>query len=286
MLVGMLLFTINDAIGKWLITDYSVGQVMAVRSFAVLLILIPYLWYKGFLKDVLNVQRPYLQLLRVTFVIAEVALFYLSVRHLPLADVFMFYLASPIFVTALSVVILREQVGLLRWLAVAAGFIGVTLIFPPSSAALTLPALYALAGSLSLAVMIIMARTLRDVGGFSLITYQTLSVAVAGAVTLPFDWVTPDLVDLTLLCLLGIIATVAHFMLITAVSIAPANVVAPYQYTSIIWAMALGYMVWGDVPTSQALMGASLVIGAGLFILYRERKLQKVGTEITTDEVL
>lgn len=286
MLVGMLLFTINDAIGKWLITDYSVGQVMAVRSFAVLLILIPYLWYKGFLKDVLNVQRPYLQLLRVTFVIAEVALFYLSVRHLPLADVFMFYLASPIFVTALSVVILREQVGLLRWLAVVAGFIGVTLIFPPSSAALTLPALYALAGSLCLAVMIIMARTLRDVGGFSLITYQTLAVAVAGAVTLPFDWVTPDLVDLTLLCLLGIIATVAHFMLITAVSIAPANVVAPYQYTSIIWAMALGYMVWGDVPTTQALMGASLVIGAGLFILYRERKLQKVGTEITTDEVL
>lgn len=286
MLVGMLLFTINDAIGKWLITDYSVGQVMAVRSFAVLLILIPYLWYKGFLKDVLNVQRPYLQLLRVTFVIAEVALFYLSVRHLPLADVFMFYLASPIFVTALSVVILREQVGLLRWLAVLAGFIGVTLIFPPSSAALTLPALYALAGSLCLAVMIIMARTLRDVGGFSLITYQTLAVAVAGAVTLPFDWVTPDLVDLTLLCLLGIIATVAHFMLITAVSIAPANVVAPYQYTSIIWAMALGYMVWGDVPTSQALMGASLVIGAGLFILYRERKLLKVGTEITTDEVI
>lgn len=286
MLVGMLLFTINDAIGKWLITDYSVGQVMAVRSFAVLLILIPYLWYKGFLKDVLNVQRPYLQLLRVTFVIAEVALFYLSVRHLPLADVFMFYLASPIFVTALSVVILREQVGLLRWLAVVAGFIGVTLIFPPSSAALTLPALYALAGSLCLAVMIIMARTLRDVGGFSLITYQTLAVAVAGAVTLPFDWVTPDLVDLTLLCLLGIIATVAHFMLITAVSIAPANVVAPYQYTSIIWAMALSYMVWGDVPTTQALMGASLVIGAGLFILYRERKLQKVGTEITTDEVL
>lgn len=286
MLVGMLLFTINDAIGKWLITDYSAGQVMAVRSFAVLLILIPYLWYKGLLKSVINVERPRLQLLRVCFVIAEVALFYLSVRHLPLADVFMFYLAAPIFVTVLSVVILREQVGLLRWLAVLAGFIGVTLIFPPSSAALTLPALYALAGSLSLAVMIIMARTLRDAGGFSLITYQTLAVAVGGAVTLPFAWVTPDLVDLALLCLLGIIATVAHFMLNKAVSIAPASVVAPYQYTSIVWAMALGYMVWGDVPTAQALLGASLVIGAGLFILYRERKQPKVGTEITTDEVI
>lgn len=286
MLAGMFLFTINDAIGKWLIADYSVGQLMAVRSFAALLILIPYLWRKGILRDVIKVKNPLLQLLRVAFVIAEVSLFYLAVRHLPLADVFMFYLASPIFVTALSVIVLRERVGALRWLAVLAGFVGVTLIFPPSGAALTLPALFALAGSLSLAAMMILARSLRDVGGFSLITYQTVGVALAGTVTLPFAWLTPGPIDMALLCLLGIVATVAHFILNKAVSVAPTSVVAPYQYTSIIWAMALGYMVWGDVPTSQALFGAALVIGAGLFILYRERKLQKADTEIFTDEVI
>jgi drug/metabolite transporter (DMT)-like permease len=275
MVGGMLLFTLNDALGKWLVADYPVGQILAVRSVAALLILLPYLWRQRLLGGLRRIEQPGLQALRVLLVIAEVALFYLAVRHLPLADVFMFYLASPIFVTLLSALLLREQVGAARWLAVVIGFAGVVLIFPPSAAALTLPALMALAGSLSLALMMILARRLRASNGFHLVTLQTSGVALAGLSTLPLGWVTPGPLAFVLICLLGLVATTAHFMLNHAVKLAPANVVAPFQYSAIVWAMALGYLIWGDVPTPAALTGAALIVGAGLAIFFHENRAQK-----------
>lgn len=275
MVGGMFLFTVNDAIGKWLVADYSVGQILAVRSLAALCILLPYLWWRGLLPGLRHLEHPRLQLLRVGLVVAEVALFYLAVRHLPLADVFMFYLASPIFVTVLSVLLLGERVDARQWLAVAVGFAGVVLVFPPSSAALTLPALMALGGSLALALMMVLARRLRSSNGFHLVTLQTTGVALAGAATLPMGWVMPGPLALLLTCLLGIVATVAHFMLNHAVKLAPANVVAPFQYTAIVWAMALGYLVWGDLPTPSAVAGAVLIVGAGLAIFLYENRSRR-----------
>jgi len=275
MLGGMFLFTLNDALGKWLVSDFSVGQILAIRSLAALLILLPYVWNKGLLPSLFRLERPGLQALRVLLVIAEVGLFYLAVRHLPLADVFMFYLASPVFVTLLSALLLNEKVGAARWTAVSVGFAGVVLIFPPSAAALTLPALMALAGSFSLALMMILARNLRASNGFHLITLQTSGVALAGIATMPWGWTMPSPLQFSLICLLGLVATTAHFMLIHAVKLAPANVVAPFQYSAIVWAMALGYLVWGDVPTVKALLGAVLIVGAGLAIFFYEDRAQR-----------
>ncbi len=275
MLGGMFLFTLNDALGKWLVSDFSVGQILAIRSLAALLILLPYVWNKGLLPSLFRLERPGLQALRVLLVIAEVGLFYLAVRHLPLADVFMFYLASPVFVTLLSALLLNEKVGAARWTAVSVGFAGVVLIFPPSAAALTLPALMALAGSFSLALMMILARNLRASNGFHLITLQTSGVALAGIATMPWGWTMPSPLQFSLICLLGLVATTAHFMLNHAVKLAPANVVAPFQYSAIVWAMALGYLVWGDVPTAKALLGAALIVVAGLAIFFYEDRAQR-----------
>ncbi len=272
MVAGMFLFTVNDAIGKWLVVDYSVAQVIAVRSVAALVALAPILWALGKLDTLFPVKRPWLQLVRVLLVVGEVSCFYWAVRYLALADVFLIYMASPILVTVFSVFLLGERVGIWRWLAVVCGFGGVVLIFPPTGAALTVPALVALAGSVAMALIMVLTRYLRGVGSYALITYQTMAVALAGGVVLPTVWITPGPVDLALLCLLGLVATMAHFLINRAVSVAPASVVAPYQYTSIIWAMILGFLVWGDVPTFQAMFGAALVIGAGLFILHRERR--------------
>jgi len=275
MLGGMFLFTLNDALGKWLVSDFSVGQILAIRSLAALLILLPYVWNKVLLPSLFRLERPGLQALRVLLVIAEVGLFYLAVRHLPLADVFMFYLASPVFVTLLSALLLNEKVGAARWTAVSVGFAGVVLIFPPSAAALTLPALMALAGSFSLALMMILARNLRASNGFHLITLQTSGVALAGIATMPWGWTMPSPLQFSLICLLGLVATTAHFMLNHAVKLAPANVVAPFQYSAIVWAMALGYLVWGDVPTAKALLGAALIVVAGLAIFFYEDRAQR-----------
>ncbi|NQV98547.1 MAG: DMT family transporter [Rhodospirillales bacterium] len=270
MLVAMLLFTLNDAIGKWLVATYPVGQLLAIRSFAALVVLVPLAWRNGDLKRLFSLARPGLQLVRILLVITEVGCFYWAVKFLPLADVFMFYLASPLFLTALSVIILGQHVGIRRWVALLVGFAGVIFIFPPSDAVLSLPALIALTGSLALALMLTLARTLSASGGLTLITLQTLGVGLAGAATVPFAWVTPDFVDLSLLCLLGLVATTGHFLMNSAVTTAPSAVVAPFQYTSIVWAIILGYLIWGDFPAPQALAGAALIVGSGLFVLYRE----------------
>ena len=278
MLVAMLLFTSNDAIGKWMVATYPVGQLISLRSIAALIVLVIILWKKqGNLRLSLR-ERPVIQILRIGLVVAEVGCFYAAVRYLPLADVFMFYLASPLFLTIFSVVILKEHVGLRRWLAVLVGLVGVVLVFPPSEEALSAPALIALAGSISLALMLTLARMLRRTDGMTLITVQTLGVAVFGGVTIPFAWVTPNLVDLSFICLLGFVATLAHFLMNKSVSIAPSAVVAPFQYTSIVWAIAFGYLFWGDFPTQRAFLGATFIIGAGLIVLYREWKVSNANT--------
>ena len=286
MLVAMVLFTLNDAIGKWLVATYPVGQLLAIRSFAALAVLLPIAWRDGDLKQIMSIQQPGLQALRLVLVIAEVSCFYWSVKFLPLADVFMFYLASPLFLTAFSVIFLREHVGIRRWAALGVGFLGVIFIFPPSDAVLSLPALVALGGSVALALMLTLTRSLSSgTGGLTLITLQTLAVGLAGLSTLPVAplvpelvWVTPDILDFSLLCLLGFVATSAHFMMNSAVTSAPSAVVAPFQYTSIVWAIILGYLIWDDFPETQAFMGASLIVGSGLFVLYRERKKKKLSS--------
>lgn len=277
MLLAMLAFTLNDAIGKWLVATYPVGQILAIRSLAALVVLVPLAWRKGDLKRIFPLRQPGLHLLRLLLVIAEVSCFYWAVQFLPLADVFMFYLASPLFLTALSVPLLKEKVGKQRWAAVLFGFCGVVLVFPPSDAILSLPALIALGGSLSLALMLILTRFLSGAGGLALITMQTTGVALAGLVTIPFiGFVAPDMIDFGLLCLLGFVATAAHFMMNSAVTLAPSAVVAPFQYTSIVWAIILGYLIWNDFPQSQALIGATLIVASGLFVLYRERRKKSV----------
>ena len=272
MLVAMFLFTSNDAIGKWMVATYPVGQLISLRSLAALVVLAVILWRKqGSLRLSLS-ERPVIQILRIGLVVAEVGCFYAAVRYLPLADVFMFYLASPLFLTIFSVVILKEHVGLRRWLAVLVGLVGVVLIFPPSDQALSAPSLIALAGSISLALMLTLARMLRRTDGTTLITVQTIGVAIFGGMTIPIAWVTPNLIDLSLICLLGFVATLAHFLMNKSVAIAPSAVIAPFQYTSIVWAIAFGYVFWGDFPTQRALLGATFIIGAGLIVLYREWK--------------
>ena len=269
--VGMLLFTMNDAIGKWLVQDYPVGQLLFIRSIAALIVLAPLIRRRrdiwGKLPD-----RKGLHLLRMVLVAAEVACFYWAVRYIPLADTFMFYLAAPIFVAALAIPLLGERVGIHRWTAIFFGFIGVIVILGPGQASFSLPALIAVLGSLALALMMVMTRILTEVDGLALISYQTLGVAIAGALTLPFNWVTPNLPDFLFMGGLGLVAMAGHFSINHAFRICEANIVAPFQYTTLLWAFILGYLVWGDIPTLQGWVGSAIIIASGLYIFVRERR--------------
>jgi len=267
---GVALFAMNDALGKWLLVDYSVGELLLIRSVAALILLAPFMRQAG--SDAFTrAPRPWLQLLRIVLSTLEVAMFFWAVSYLPLADTVTFYLAGPIYVTALSVVLLGEQVGWRRWLAVLVGFAGVLIALRPSAASITLPALIALLGSMIFAGLMVTTRLLRETSNTVLVAGQLLGTLLLGAVWAPFGWVTPSPRDFALLCLFGVVSIVALACVARALKFAPASVVAPYQYTFILWAIALGYVVFGDVPDAFTLTGAGIIVGAGLYILWRER---------------
>src|SRR6186997_46172 len=146
MLLGVFMFSFGDALGKYMVATYSVGQLLWLRACAALLVLLPIVWRQR--AAFLPLERPWLQLLRVILSTLEVVAFFLATVYLPLADVITYYLACPIFVTALSAIFLGEHVGWRRWSAVAVGFSGVLIALQPSPQTLTWPALIALCGSM------------------------------------------------------------------------------------------------------------------------------------------
>jgi drug/metabolite transporter (DMT)-like permease len=158
---------------------------------------------------------------------------------------------------------------------VAIGFLGVVVCLRPGQAALSWPALIALVGSLTFSLSMISTRTLRGTADTVLVTVQTLAALVFGAVLSPFGWLTPSPGDAVLLALLGMVAMVAHVCVNRSLKLALASTVVPYQYTTIVWAVLFGYLVFGDVPDAWMLSGGAIIIGAGLFIFLRERRLAR-----------
>jgi drug/metabolite transporter (DMT)-like permease len=172
----------------------------------------------------------------------------------------------------LSAFLLNEKAGWRRGTAVAVGFAGVVLALRPSPASFTLPALIAVGGSLFFAVLLVTTRLLRNTAQMVLISGQLVSTLVFGAVMAPFGWTNPPLLDFLLLVLFGILSVVALACVNRALKLAPAGVVVPYQYTTIIWAIVLGYAVFGDVPDLFMLAGAAVIIAAGLHIFWHEQR--------------
>ena len=276
MLLGMLMFSLNDVMGKWLVATYSVGQVVLIRSLAAAILLAPFLWISG-PKKLFAVERPGLQLARVVASTAEVFSFYFAVVYLPLADVMTYWLAAPIYVAAVSPLVLKEPVGWRRWSAIAIGFVGVVIALEPSSEALTLPALISILGSMFFAFMMISGRSLRGTPDTTLAIWQIVGAALAGLVWAPFDWTPLKPLDTALLALLGVVAMLAHLLVNRALKLADAATVAPLQYTLLFWAIVFGWLIFGDAPRLSIVLGAGLIVASGLFIFFREQQLKRQG---------
>jgi drug/metabolite transporter (DMT)-like permease len=269
MVLGIFLFCCNDALGKWLLGTYSVWQMLVIRSAAAIVLLSPLLWREG--RAIFAAPRPWLQFVRVMLSVAESIMFFIAVTHLPLADTVTFYLAAPIYVTALSALFLKEHVGWRRWSAVVVGFIGVMIALRPSAATLTLPALIAIVGSFCFAVFLVITRMLRGTSDIVMVSGTFAAMVVVSGAVAPLSWTVPSARDFALMMLLGIVAMAAFACVNRSLKLAPASVVVPYQYTTIVWAVALGWMVFGDVPDAFTLGGAAIIIAAGLYILWREQ---------------
>lgn len=265
---GVFFFAVNDALGKWLVTDYAVAQLLLLRTVGAAFVLVPLAWLWG-VPLMARGQWP-LQIVRVVFMAADTFAFYWATRYLPLADVMTFYMAAPLIITALSAMLLGEKVGRWRWAAVLTGFVGVMIALQPSAAAFSPAALIALGGAIMFALAIVVTRKLRDTHWLQLVCWQFAGAGLLGCATAPFVWVTPGLFDLFLMFLVGITSMLCFVAITRALSLAPASVLAPFQYASIVWAVIIGWMVWGDVPTTAIVLGNLLIVASGLVVFWRE----------------
>src|SRR5215213_6560426 len=282
MLLSIFMFSFGDALGKYMVATYSVGQLLWLRACAALLVLLPVIWRQR--AEFRRIERPWLQLLRIVLSTLEVAAFFLATVYLPLADVITYYMACPIFVTALSAIVLRERVGWRRWSAVLIGFCGVLIALRPSTQTVSWPALIALGGSVSFAFLMLITRSLRATPDIVLAWTQFAGTFTLGALMSPFGWVTPSIGSLGLFAAAGCISVSALLCVNRSLKLAPASVVVPYQYSMIVWAVMFGYFVFGDVPSAPMIIGAAIIIGAGLYIFLRERKLGR-GEELVSPPV-
>jgi len=282
MLLGDFMFALNDAMGKWLVASFSVGQVLFIRSIGAFFVLGPMLARQPLAK-LYKLDQPSLHVLRMVLCTADTALFYAAVTYLPLADVMTFYMAGPIYVAALSHFLLGERIGWRRWLAVLIGFVGVVIALRPSSEMLSLPSIFGLVGSLSFALTLVLNRKLRSTSDATLVTWQTIAALIAGGVLAIGNWSPFNAGELAALLLLGVVACAAHLLITRSLKLAPASLLAPLQYTLLLWAVVLGWAFFGDFPDIQMLIGAGIIVLAGLFIFHRGNLKQDVDPIVPID---
>ncbi len=267
--LGILFFAVNDALGKWLVGTYGVGEILMLRSVGAGAVLLPLVWFRRPDIDLRGEWR--LHALRVGCMAGDSFAFYFATRSLPLADVMCFYLTAPLIITALSAAVLGERVGSFRWGAVAAGFAGVVLALQPGAAALSPSALVALGGAGLFAGAVIITRRLRRTDWLSLTAIQFAGSGLVGTALAPFGWATPSALDAGLMALVGLVSMACFMCINRALSLAPASLLAPFQYASIAWAAALGFGLWGDVPSLAIALGSAVIVASGLAVLIRER---------------
>lgn len=270
MLLGDFMFAANDAMGKWLVVSFSVGQVLLLRSVGAFLILAPMLTTVD-ANDFFKPKKPFLIFLRVVFATMDTGLFYAAVAYLPLADVVTFYMAGPIYVAAVSHFFLNERIGWRRWLAIMVGFIGVIIALRPSSAMLSWPSIFALLGSFGFSMVIVFSRVLKDISDTVLVTWQTFGALVVGLVLTLFHWVEPTMLQWGAMALLGIVSCCGHLLIARSLKLAPASVLAPLQYTLLLWGIIFGIIFFNNYPDPYIIIGAAIIIFAGLFIFHRKQ---------------
>ena len=280
-LSGVFLFALNDAIGKWLVADYGVGQLMMLRAVGAAVVLAPMAFILR--PTLLRVENPPLQLLRVLCMAADTFSFYWATRTMPLADVMTFYMASPLIVTALAAPVLGERVERFRWIAVLIGFAGVAIALRPTTQMVSWGAPIALFGASMFALGQTLTRKLRRSHWLQLTVWQFAVGGLIGAATVPFVWTTPSPLDLGLMAMVGLVSMSCFILITRALAITRAAVLAPLQYSAILWAALMGWLVWRDVPTLPILLGNAVIIGGGLYLLWAGRAAEAEDTVARSD---
>ncbi|MEW5684658.1 MAG: DMT family transporter [Pseudomonadota bacterium] len=277
---AMACMALLSALVKW--TGSKGIPVFEIILFRNLFAFVPlglYIWRTtGF--GVLKTRRPMGHLARATVGLTGMVCGFSAVQYLPLTEATALQFTSPLFMTALSAMLLSEKVGKHRWAAVFVGFIGVLIMARPLPGHMNVPGVtLGVLSALGAAGAMVAIRQISDTEkGATIVFYFTLGGVVIGAVGSLFNWVTPDPQTLGLLVVAGLIGGVGQLFLTEALRQAPIGVIAPFDYTQLVWASLLGLVIWGELPHPLTLIGAVVVAASGVYILHREMRRFRAGT--------
>ncbi|MDY0881917.1 DMT family transporter [Dongia soli] len=288
---AVLIFTGMDAIVKAISGAYPTGQIIFCRNFFAFLPILIFLWRSGGLS--VKTKHPFGHILRGLFGVGSMYFYFLSYKLLPLSDAVALALSSPIFMTVLAIPLLGEKIGIRRWIAVAVGFVGVLIMTRPGVGVFQLAALIPLIATIFYDLAMVTIRKLNQERSGTVVFYFTSFACIAGLATIPIGrpeladiglgpWVWPTGIDMGLLVVIGVMGGIGQILLTNAFLSAPIAVVAPFDYTALVYAMILGYLCFGEVPDAYLIIGGLTVVGSGIYIIHREavaaRERRRAGT--------
>lgn len=273
MSAAMACFIVNDALVKYTTQTMPVAQLICVRSIMASMFVLAVAHATGATARIGVIAHARVAARGVIDAIASL-MYVFSLFHLPLANATAINMTSPLFITLLAVVFLGERVDWRRWLAVGAGFAGVLLVIQPQAGGFNAFAFLCLAATALYAVRDLMTRRIAVTVPAILITLATAIAAVilSGIVSLIEGWRPFGLFELGRLALAAVFLAAAYYLVIDGMRYGEVSVTAPFRYTALLWALAVGFAVWGDVPDALGWCGIALLMGSGVYVLHGERR--------------
>jgi drug/metabolite transporter (DMT)-like permease len=270
MCIGALCLVCNDAVAKWLTAHYAPLQIVFMRNlFAAPMILAVVLTFGG--RTALRTRHLWVHALRGLLLVCGAWAFFLSLRTLPLAEATALFFAAPIVITALSVPLLGEHVGWRRWTAVIVGFAGVLIVVRPGAAAFQPASLLVVVTASLYALAMISTRWIdRSESVWTMMFYVVLFPMLFSGVAVSVQWQTPALSHLPITAAQAVFGTLGMTLISQSFRLAPAAIVAPFDYTALIWASLLGWLLWGEIPVIWTYAGAAVIVASGIYIVFRE----------------
>ena len=283
MIAAMLLLPGLDACAKWLGMRMPASEISAARFGMQMILLLPALLFMGLRLRWASFSKY--EAARGVCLAVATWLFFISLKTLPMAEAISIFFVEPMILTLLGALLLKELIRIRRILAILVGFLGALIVIQPSFEIFGWPALLPLGAAFTFAIYMIITRIVAQakhpieaqfsMSFFALLTVLSLAIInqIIGFETMA--WRMPNLTETGVIILLGLIATTGHLMIVFALRYADAGLLAPFQYAEILNAAFLGYLIFGDIPKDTTFLGASLIIGSGLYLIHRERLANK-----------
>jgi len=273
LVIATLFFAFQDALTKFLVQTLPASQIVAVRFFFFALFALAYVGRRVGIKKALKSRRPWMQVIRGLLLSSEIIVFAYAIRFLGLAEMQAIFASFPLLITALSVPFLGESVGWRRWLAVLLGFIGTVIILRPGTGVFEPAAAIALTAAFMFSIYNILTRKVSRYDSFETsLLYMALFGFFGSMVIAPFYWSPVSTGEIYWLLLISGTSIIGHLLLIKSLALAPAVVLQPFNYFLLVWAIIIGYLLYGEVLAPTTLLGAAIVVGSGIFIAHREYK--------------